>query len=110
MKDLSGLIEQVGTLLARVEKGIADTEGAVGDALIERADEIERIRTEDMERQRKMIDAESDPHKLRGIEALYVAAATDRQRARRIGRYERDLKLQREEREAERGEPLIMAP
>ena len=110
MSDLSKLTQDLGTLLARVEKGIADTEGAVGDALIERADEIERIRTEDMERQRKMIDAESDPHKLRGIEALYVAAATDRQRARRIGRYERDLKLQREEREAERGEPLIVAP
>ena len=109
MSDLSKLTQDLGTLLARVEKGLADTD-AVGDALIERADEIERIRTEDMERQRKMIDAESDPHKLRGIEALYVAAATDRQRARRIGRYERDLKLQREEREAERGEPLIMAP
>lgn len=108
-KDLTKLINSLGKLLARVEKGIADTE-AVGDALIERADEIERVRTEDMERQRAMLDAESDPHKLRGIEALYLAAATDRARARRIGRYERDLRLEREEADRERGEPLIVAP
>ncbi len=106
---LSILIDGIGGLLARAEKEIANTE-EVGDALIDRADEVEQARLEDMARQRKMLAAESDPHKLRGIEALYVAAATDRQRARRIGRYERDLRLARQDREAKRGEPLIVAP
>ncbi len=104
---LTGLIENIGGLLAKVEKRIADTE-EVGDALIERADAVEKVRMEDMGRQRKMLAGESDPHKLRGIEALYLSTAVDRDRARRVGRYERDLRLKRKEREAATGEPLIV--
>ncbi len=103
---LTGLIDGIGGLLARAEKEIANTE-EVGDALIERADEVEKARLEDMDRQRKMLAEETDPHKLRGIEALYLSTAVDRDRARRVGRYERDLRLARKEREAARGEPLI---
>ena len=106
MSKTDGLLKQLGDLLARVEAGIANTH-AVGDALIERADEVERVRMEDMARQRKMLAEETDPHKLREIEQQYVATTIDRDRARRVGRFERDLKGGRGEAKRDVGEPLI---
>ncbi len=94
--ELTRLIDSLGKLLAEVESELAQAE-ALGEALIRRADEVEAIRLKDMQRLRRMHDAESDPHRLRTIEQQYVAAAIDRDRARRIGRYQRDRKLRREE-------------
>jgi len=94
--ELTRLIDSLGGLLAEVERELAQAE-ALGEALIKRADEVEKTRLDDMQRLRRMHNAEADPHRLRTVEQQYVAAALDRDRARRIGRYERDRKLRREE-------------
>lgn len=106
---LTTLINGIGKLLARCEQGIANCE-AVEEALIERADEVEQVRMEDADRQRQMLRDESDPYKLRAIEDLHLGTLVDRDRARRVGRYERDQKLARDQRNERRGRPLIKAP
>ena len=91
MSKVSALVKKLGSLLARTEAGIANAH-EVGDALVARADEVADVRHADMERQRKMLAEESDPAKLREIEQQYLGSAVDRDRARRVGRYERDTK------------------
>ena len=95
MSDLGKLTKKVGALLARTEAAIANNH-AVGDALIERADVVQAARAEDLDRQRQMLATESAPHKMRGIEQLYLSTLTEHARARRVGRYERDRRSARE--------------
>jgi hypothetical protein len=96
-KELGGLVKQLGRLLARTEAGLAAAH-ALDDALIERADEVDAARLKDMERCRAMLDAETDPAKVREIERQYLAAAVDRNRDRRAARAQA---------EARRGRPMI---
>ena len=108
MSKVSALVKKLGALLARTEAGIAQAH-EVGDALVDRADEVAQVRHEDMERQRKMLATETDPHRLRGIEDLYLATAVDRDRARRVGRYERYEQAARKASAREIG-PSLLGP
>jgi len=107
-KELGGLVKQVGKLLAKTEAGLAAAHG-LDDALIARADEVDAARLKDMERCRAMLDAETDPAKLREIERQYLAAAVDRDRARRVARYIRDRRAARVQADERRGRPMIRA-
>jgi hypothetical protein len=107
-KDLERLVGRVGKLLARTEAGLAAAY-ALDDALIARADEVDATRLADMERQRALLERESDPAKLRAIERQYLAAAVDRDRARRVARYLRDRRAARRQAQEWRGRPLIRA-
>ncbi|MEA3404090.1 MAG: hypothetical protein U9R79_22865 [Armatimonadota bacterium] len=107
MTALGNLTRQIGELLARTEAGIAACH-EVSDQLIACADEVDKTRTEDMDRQRQMLQKESDPHKLREIERQYVQTAVDRARAKRVARYERDRRAARQAGTV--GEPLVRRP
>lgn len=92
------IVGQLKRMLARCVAGL--DECARTDAQIAgRAEAVAEARRKDAERLREAIRTETDPYKLRGLEAMYVEVCEDRTKAERAGAYARHTIAQEKDRQ-----------